>query len=705
MAGGVGVDDCLFEDQNIGKVEDLHSKSYQPKGTNSKIITLLSTFEKGNIIEARSSLEVCDIPGGDVLIRKSKGDKGIILRGPEKSYGINWWCIRWEKESREGWSKENQLRKNDFNPSRKFSRDDPVEVCGTKGLGLYVRTDPPDLAWKRGVGEGAKGTIIGGPVYGIPKDHIPEEKKILYLFWKVKFGSITGWCAEGWPYPEGVDYLKKVESPGIRFLIEEERIVEKDIKVTVGGDKYIIATLEHKIDPEELRILPDSGETKIYLDLDGNPVSDGEIARRIGLIDFVVEEVKEIDPGEKIRELEQLQLEFSDFNLKDMTLGGINLVLTAGVDIDKVVAEMAVIKSAGTALTNLEKIKDLAKTQPTGIPIKIITTIMRKMIWDPMSDAKSDLENELHMAIAYYESTEIILNQNSNEFKDYQAAQSFLWNYLNGKAYEERANYLFEKIFGNWVRVAIKLDFISGSLTYGLSDFPKLIWEAKECLDWTSDIAIKRIIKDYEIQAIVSFKLLKAAPYTLDLSQSSSKVSKYDLKYDECINDGHKEAEKLAIDLTDYLSGFEINKYFGFIKQMRIFSPGEVRVYDSQGKITGIVNGKIKEEIPNSIYDETGIVIIFFSTDSYRYEVIGTDTGTYGLAISSLEDGFPQHLVQYINTPLIGMLFRKVRKELLLRWILMEMAHLNILLSRITHSTLLLHNLLFLLKIPVLAIK
>jgi hypothetical protein len=95
MAGGVGVDDCLFEDQNISKVEDLQSNSYQPKGANSKIITSLSTFEKGD------------------KILNSKGDKGMIL----ESYGINRWFIRWEKESSEGrWSEENQLRKNDFVP-------------------------------------------------------------------------------------------------------------------------------------------------------------------------------------------------------------------------------------------------------------------------------------------------------------------------------------------------------------------------------------------------------------------------------------------------------------------------------------------------------------------------------------------------------------------------------------------------------------
>ena len=69
-------------------------------------------------------------------------------------------------------------------------------------------------------------------------------------------------------------------------------------------------------------------------------------------------------------------------------------------------------------------------------------------------------------------------------------------------------------------------------------------------------------------------------------------------------------------------------------------SPGELRVYDSEGRITGSVNGEIKEEIPNSIYDkENKAVAIFSPSDSYRYMVAGTDEGAYGLGVTSIEDG------------------------------------------------------------------
>jgi hypothetical protein len=69
-------------------------------------------------------------------------------------------------------------------------------------------------------------------------------------------------------------------------------------------------------------------------------------------------------------------------------------------------------------------------------------------------------------------------------------------------------------------------------------------------------------------------------------------------------------------------------------------SPGEVRVYDSQGRVSGLINGEVKEEIPNSVYDnELKTVVLFSPTDTYWYEVVGTKEGTYGLELTSVEEG------------------------------------------------------------------
>ncbi|MEW6214840.1 MAG: hypothetical protein AB1478_06505, partial [Nitrospirota bacterium] len=67
-------------------------------------------------------------------------------------------------------------------------------------------------------------------------------------------------------------------------------------------------------------------------------------------------------------------------------------------------------------------------------------------------------------------------------------------------------------------------------------------------------------------------------------------------------------------------------------------SPGELRVYDSLNRVTGLVNGEVREEIPNSSYDRKNeMVAIFSPSDTYRYDVVGTDEGTYGLEIVSIK--------------------------------------------------------------------
>jgi len=72
----------------------------------------------------------------------------------------------------------------------------------------------------------------------------------------------------------------------------------------------------------------------------------------------------------------------------------------------------------------------------------------------------------------------------------------------------------------------------------------------------------------------------------------------------------------------------------------REHSPAELRVYDSQRRVTGLVNGEIKNEMPNSIYhQESNTVTILFATDYYQYQTVGTDEGSYGLDVVSIEAG------------------------------------------------------------------
>jgi hypothetical protein len=69
-------------------------------------------------------------------------------------------------------------------------------------------------------------------------------------------------------------------------------------------------------------------------------------------------------------------------------------------------------------------------------------------------------------------------------------------------------------------------------------------------------------------------------------------------------------------------------------------SPVALRAYDSQGRVTGLMNGEVREEIPGSLYYKDGKAVIIFSpANTYRYEVAGAGEGEYGLEVNSIEGG------------------------------------------------------------------
>jgi len=93
-----------------------------------------------------------------------------------------------------------------------------------------------------------------------------------------------------------------------------------------------------------------------------------------------------------------------------------------------------------------------------------------------------------------------------------------------------------------------------------------------------------------------------------------------------------EEAERLSIFLSDLLSsGIDY-------LQEKVFSPVELRVHDSVGKVTGVIRGEVRHEISRSVY-LNGTVMIYFPSDYYTCEVTGDEEGTYGLEITSVEAG------------------------------------------------------------------
>jgi len=85
--------------------------------------------------------------------------------------------------------------------------------------------------------------------------------------------------------------------------------------------------------------------------------------------------------------------------------------------------------------------------------------------------------------------------------------------------------------------------------------------------------------------------------------------------------------------------------------EMALFSPGEPRIVDSDGNITGVVNGQMRREISYSFFaDDTALVVN--PDSSYRYEVAGTAEGTYGLRISRIGDGASQDF-RAVDIPIV----------------------------------------------------
>ena len=71
-----------------------------------------------------------------------------------------------------------------------------------------------------------------------------------------------------------------------------------------------------------------------------------------------------------------------------------------------------------------------------------------------------------------------------------------------------------------------------------------------------------------------------------------------------------------------------------------IRSPGELRIYDTKGRVTGLVDHRVREEIPDSLYDEESNAVLLFSPpEAYYCEVVGVDNGEYGLETSYINNG------------------------------------------------------------------
>lgn len=95
-------------------------------------------------------------------------------------------------------------------------------------------------------------------------------------------------------------------------------------------------------------------------------------------------------------------------------------------------------------------------------------------------------------------------------------------------------------------------------------------------------------------------------------------------------------------DMTDKEGWVSANMKIGkpsaiipeYLSYATLCSAGELRIIDPESRITGLVSGNVKEEIPNSVYiEDAKTVVVASRVETCRYVVVGTNTGIYGLTI------------------------------------------------------------------------
>jgi len=83
----------------------------------------------------------------------------------------------------------------------------------------------------------------------------------------------------------------------------------------------------------------------------------------------------------------------------------------------------------------------------------------------------------------------------------------------------------------------------------------------------------------------------------------------------------------------------ELAKILLLIKA-KLNSPAELRVYDSQGCMTGVIDGEVRDEILWATFNqEDESISVLYGFDAYFYEIEGISSGSYGLTMDVVNEG------------------------------------------------------------------
>ena len=139
--------------------------------------------------------------------------------------------------------------------------------------------------------------------------------------------------------------------------------------------------------------------------------------------------------------------------------------------------------------------------------------------------------------------------------------------------------------------------------------------------------------------------------HTLGLKIDGTMVAVGDNSWGQCnvggctdivqVAGGARHTLGLRSDGTVVVAGPEVElaKILLLIKAS-LHSPAEFRIYDSQGHVTGVVDGEVRDEILwATLNQQDESITILYGFDTYFYEVEGISNGSYGLTMDVVNEG------------------------------------------------------------------
>jgi nitrous oxidase accessory protein NosD len=400
----------------------------------------------------------------------------------------------------------------------------------------------------------------------------------------------------------------------LRNVIQQEA---KEIKViTVEGSEYYVVTLKRYIDPitwepsDYSFFAEEPPIWAIYTYTNFQPISNEDLVNKLWTADRANKLLEHIGSPEWISD----------------SINIIDNVINASEGLSNAEDQEEWAKTA------IFEVLDLVAFAEIGVPIGdygIGTIIFNQLdrYTDPVRYEMAAGRALLEASKGYYQKAQEIAESHPDGISDYTTAKNYLNYYYNG---------YFKSSYG--VSIALPAEETLESPVWTIA-----MW-APEYIDHlalkvTSLIPILGNIGQMLVQTS------KTAENILTIADIAQYIETKLKKIEEDVNLMF-EHESFPVDYAlallgrskEPLSRWGINGIDEI--NYNLCSPAEIRVYDSQGRCTGLVIGEVRMEIPNSFYFYSSHTVkIFFPSDSYVVDVVGAEGGTYGLEGTFVENG------------------------------------------------------------------